>query len=119
MARRQAAICRLLDHWLQLRNSVLRTEDLTEANLQALLRHDWPGNLTGLREAAVRLDVIASAGLSRTQAAEAEELKITRQGLDFWYNEAMCFEKQLVSPSAKRRILAALAARKRSTNEGA
>jgi hypothetical protein len=113
MARRQAAIYRLLERWLKLHNSVLQVDDLTEANLQALFRNDWPGNLTALREAAVRLDAIASAGFSRTQAAEA--LQITRQGLDYWYNDAMGFEKELVSPSAKRRVLAALAARTPST----
>jgi DNA-binding NtrC family response regulator len=117
MARRQTAIFRLLDRWLQLRNSVLRMDDLTEANLQALFRNDWPNNLAALREAAVRLDAIASAGLSRKHAAEDEALQISRQGLDYWYNESMGFEKDLVTPSARLRILAALAARTQSTNK--
>jgi hypothetical protein len=109
VARRQAAIYRLLDQWLKDRKSVLRMDDLAEANLQALFRNKWRDNLTALREAAVKLDAIASAGFSRARAAEA--LQVSRQALDAWYNQSMGFEPELVSPNAKRAVLTRLAGR--------
>lgn len=113
MAKRQPAIYRLLDQWLAARNSILRMDDLTEENQHALLRNEWRGNLTALREAAVRLDAIAMAGFSRPQAAEA--LGISRQSLDHWYNFTMRLQPELVSPSNKRALVAKLAARKSTT----
>lgn len=109
MAKRQAAIYRLLDQWLAAKDSILRMEDLTEENQRALLYNEWRENLTGLRKAAVRLDAIAMSGFSRPQAAEA--LGISRQSLDNWYNITMGLLPDLVPPSRKRELLAELARR--------
>jgi len=83
MARRRAAIPRLLDEHLAARGSVLRFADLTPHNQKALLYNPWRENLLSLRETAVRLDAIVTSGFSRRKAAEM--LGIVRQTFYHWY----------------------------------
>lgn len=109
VAARRPAIYRLLDQWLAARGSVLRMMDLTPHNQRALLHNPWRENLRALREAAVRLDAIATAGFSRKRAAE--DLGIVRQTFYNWFNSTMKLTKPLVPDARKRELIAALAAR--------
>lgn len=109
MARRRAAIHRLLDDRLTAHGSVLRVADLTPANQRALLVNPWRENLRAVRQAAVRLDAIARAGFSRQQAAES--LKIARQTFYNWYGITMKLTKPLVPEGRAAALIAAQAAR--------
>jgi hypothetical protein len=108
MSLRRAAIFRLLDQWLAARNSVLRVNDLTPRNQRALLMNPWRENLQALREAAVRLDAIVVAGLSRKKAALS--LGIARQTFYNWYGSTMKLTKPLVTDVRMRALIDALAA---------
>jgi len=105
MAQRRAAIPRLLDEHLAARGSILRVAELTPQNQRALLINPWRENLRALRQAAVRLDAIARAGFSRSQAADA--LGIARQTFYNWYGITMRLTKPLVPEGRASALIAA------------
>jgi hypothetical protein len=109
MARRRAAIHRLIDDRLAALGSVLRVAELTPHNQRALLLNPWRENLRAVRQTAVRLDAIARAGLSRSQAADA--LGIVRQTFYNWFGVTMQLTKPLVPHLRVGTLIAALAAR--------
>jgi len=109
MVHRRSAIYRLLDERLAALGSVLRVADLTPHNRRALLINPWRDNLRAVRQAAARLDAIARAGFSRSQAADA--LGVARQTFYNWYGITMRLTKPLVPESRARALIAALAAR--------
>jgi hypothetical protein len=105
MARRRAAIHRLIDDRLAALGSVLRVADLTPHNQQALLVNPWRDNLRGVRETAVRLDAIVRAGFQRAVAAEA--LGIPAQTFYNWYGVTMRLTKELVPKARAAALIAA------------
>ena len=109
MARRRAAIHRLLDDRLAAQGSVLRVADLTPHNQRALLVNPWRENLRAVRLAAVRLDAIARAGFSRAQAADA--LGVARQTFYNWFGITLKLTKPLVPQLKVPALIAAQAAR--------
>jgi len=98
IARRPAAIDRLLDRMLVERGSPLRMSQVTPANRHALQTYGWPDNFASLREAADRLTAITRAG-SINGAAIA--LGIPRATLHHWYSKILGLSPPLVpSPGA-------------------
>lgn len=114
LAKRRAAIHRLLDRWLAKKGSPLRMSDLTAENQRALQMHDWRENLTKLRETAERLDAIIRAPESSLNQAR-KEFGIARNTFYSWYGSTLRLSLPLVPKERAKALRAAVFAQEWNT----